>query len=201
MTLSPVSDQCPPDSPTAHSSDSPLVRQPISPTTHQSDSPLVRQPIINARGIPSLINNNILEGITTNHEGDSYIHVPYLAGRRPYMSTRSGGFLRVTLVMNLPKYVLSIDIFQSQYQTRTTLTRRVSLVKKELLTLLEHLNSPWFLVGFVLRDLQFYMYVLQIVVCPFILFLLAIVLSVLLRYTDSDYLPLVSSSSSYETCK
>jgi hypothetical protein len=30
-------------------------------------------------------------------------------------------------------------------------------------------------------------YVLQIVVCPFVLFLLAIVLSVLLRYTDSDY--------------
>ena len=35
--------------------------------------------------------------------------------------------------------------------------------------------------------LQFYMYVLQILVCPFVLFLLAIVLSVLLRYTDSDY--------------
>ena len=30
------------------------------------------------------------------------------------------------------------------------------------------------------------MYVLLIVVCPFVLFLLAIVLSVLLRYTDSD---------------
>ena len=43
------------------------------------------------------------------------------------------------------------------------------------------------LVGFVLLDLQFYVYVLQIVVCPFVLFLLAIVLSVLLRYTDSDY--------------
>ena len=42
-----------------------------------------------------------------------------------------------------------------------------------------------FLVGFVLFDLQFYMYVLSIVVCPFVLFLLAIVLSVL-RYTVSD---------------
>ena len=31
------------------------------------------------------------------------------------------------------------------------------------------------------------MYILYIVVCPFVLFLLAIVLSVLLRYTDSDY--------------
>jgi hypothetical protein len=40
------------------------------------------------------------------------------------------------------------------------------------------------------------MYVLSIVVCPFVLFLLAIVLSVLLRYTVSDYLPLVSSNSS-----
>ena len=35
--------------------------------------------------------------------------------------------------------------------------------------------------------LWFYMYVLQIVVCPFVYFLLVIVLSVLLRYTDSDY--------------
>ena len=31
------------------------------------------------------------------------------------------------------------------------------------------------------------MYVLLIVVCPFVLFILVIVLSVLLRYTDSDY--------------
>ena len=42
------------------------------------------------------------------------------------------------------------------------------------------------LVGFVLLDLQFYVYVLQIVVCPVVLFLLVIVLSVLLRFTDSD---------------
>ena len=40
------------------------------------------------------------------------------------------------------------------------------------------------------------MYVLSIVVCPFVLFLLPIVLSVLVRYTDSDYLPLASSDSS-----
>ena len=49
----------------------------------------------------------------------------------------------------------------------------------------EYLSSPLFLVGFVLLDLQFYVYVLSIVVCHFVLFLLAIVLSVL-RYTDSD---------------
>ena len=40
------------------------------------------------------------------------------------------------------------------------------------------------------------MYVLSIVICPFVLFLLAIVLSGLLQYTVSDYLPLVSSNSS-----
>ena len=48
----------------------------------------------------------------------------------------------------------------------------------------------------VLLDLWFYVYVLQIVVCPFVIFHLAIVLSVLLRFTDSDY-PLVSSNFSY----
>ena len=69
----------------------------------------------------------------------------------------------------------------------TRLRRRLSLVEQELLTLPEHLSSPLVLVGFVLLSLQFYVYVLQIVVCPFVLFLLAIVLSVLLRYTDSDY--------------
>jgi hypothetical protein len=52
----------------------------------------------------------------------------------------------------------------------------------------EHkIDYPRFLVGFVLLDLQFDMYVLLIVVCPFVLFLLAIVLSVLLLFTDSDY--------------
>jgi len=32
------------------------------------------------------------------------------------------------------------------------------------------------------------LYVLKIIVCPFVIFLLAIVLSVLFRFTDSDYL-------------
>ena len=40
-------------------------------------------------------------------------------------------------------------------------------------------TSPRFLVGFVLLDVD--------VVCPFVLFPLAIVLSVLLRFTDYDY--------------
>ena len=41
--------------------------------------------------------------------------------------------------------------------------------------------------GFVLLDIQFYMYVLWIVVCPFVLFLLAIVLFIPLRFTYSNY--------------
>jgi hypothetical protein len=41
------------------------------------------------------------------------------------------------------------------------------------------------------------MYVLYIVVCPCVLSFLVIVLSVLLRYTDSDYLPLVFQALSF----
>ena len=61
------------------------------------------------------------------------------------------------------------------------------LVGQELLTLPEHLSLPSVLVGFVFcRSL-------------FLLFLLAIVLSVLFRFTDSDYpFNLVSSNSSYD---
>ena len=50
-----------------------------------------------------------------------------------------------------------------------------------------HVFTTGFLVGFVLLNLKFHVYVLYIVVCHFVLFLLAIVMSVLLRYTDSDY--------------
>ena len=60
------------------------------------------------------------------------------------------------------------------------------LVVQELLILPEHWVHLRFLVGFMLLDLYFYVHGLKIVVCPFVLFLLAIVLSVL-RYTDSDY--------------
>ena len=60
-------------------------------------------------------------------------------------------------------------------------------MEQGLPTLPEHLSSPRILVGFVLLDLQFYVYVLQIVVCPFVLFLLVIVVSVLHRFTNSDY--------------
>ena len=60
-------------------------------------------------------------------------------------------------------------------------TRRVPLVEQELLTLPGHLSSPPVFSGVrVTRSLVLY------VVFPFVLFLLAIVFSVLLRYTDSD---------------
>ena len=64
----------------------------------------------------------------------------------------------------------------------------VALVDPELLTLPEHLSSPLVFSGVrVTRPLVLYICLL-VVECPFVLFLLAIVLSVLLRYTDSDCL-------------
>jgi hypothetical protein len=63
-------------------------------------------------------------------------------------------------------------------------------VEQELLTIPYHLSSPPAFSGVrVTRSLVLY-------VCFVHFFLLAIVLSVLLRYADSDYLPLVSSNSS-----
>ena len=59
-------------------------------------------------------------------------------------------------------------------------SRRRPLVEQELPTLPEHLNSSPFFSGFRGTRSLWYIYV-------YVLFLLAIVLSVLLRYTDSDY--------------
>jgi len=62
-------------------------------------------------------------------------------------------------------------------------------VVQEVSTLPEHLTSPPLLVVFVCcLILSFLCSVLQIVVCPFLISLLAIVLSVLHRFTDFDYL-------------
>ena len=59
-------------------------------------------------------------------------------------------------------------------------------MEQELLTLPEHLSSPPVFSGVcVTRSLVLYECLVDRV-CPFVLFLLAIVLSVLLRYTDSD---------------
>ena len=69
----------------------------------------------------------------------------------------------------------------------TRLTRQVSLVEQELLTLPEHPSSaPVFSGVRVTRSLVLYVCLL-IVVCPFVFFYLTIVLSGLPRYTDSDY--------------
>jgi hypothetical protein len=69
----------------------------------------------------------------------------------------------------------------------TRLTRRVPLVEQELLHLPEHLSSPRVLVGFVLLDHKFYVYVFFLDRClSFCTFTFGIVLSVL-QFTDPDY--------------
>ena len=63
----------------------------------------------------------------------------------------------------------------------------MSLVEQELLTLPRHLGLPPVFSGVrVTRSLISYVCFVY-VVCPFVLFPLIIVLSVLLLYTDSDY--------------
>ena len=57
----------------------------------------------------------------------------------------------------------------------------------KLLILPEYLSSPHVSRGVRFTRSLVFMYVLLIVVCPFVLFLLAIVLSVLLPFTDSEY--------------
>ena len=69
----------------------------------------------------------------------------------------------------------------------TRVTRRVSQVEQELLNLPEHLISPPVFIGVhVARSLVFLCNVFKIVTCPFFFWPL-IVLSVVLRFTDSDY--------------
>ena len=70
----------------------------------------------------------------------------------------------------------------------TRLTRWVSLVEQELLTFPEHPSSPLVFSGVrVTRSLVLYVcFVDRCLSFKFVLFLLAIVLSVFLRYTDSD---------------
>ena len=68
----------------------------------------------------------------------------------------------------------------------TRLTRRVPLVEQELLTHPEHLSSPSVFSGIrVTRSLVLYICFVDRCL-SFVLLLLAIALSVLLRYTDSD---------------
>ena len=77
------------------------------------------------------------------------------------------------------------------------LTRRVSIVDQELLTLLEHMSSPPVLSRVrVTRFLILYMYVLYIVACPFVLFRLAI--GLFFFHIQILITPLISSNSSYK---
>ena len=70
----------------------------------------------------------------------------------------------------------------------TRLTRRVPLVEQELLTLPLHLSSPPVFSGVrVTRSLVLYVCFVDRCLSFFTFFHLVIVLSVLLRYTDSDY--------------
>ena len=69
----------------------------------------------------------------------------------------------------------------------TRLTRRLSLDEQELLTLPEHLSSPPVISGVRVTRSLVLCVCFEIVVCPFVLFILATVLSVLLRFTASDY--------------
>ena len=77
----------------------------------------------------------------------------------------------------------------------TRLTRLVSLVVQERLTLPEHLSSPSVFSG--VRVTRFICMFCRSLLVLLYFFLSGIVLSVLLRYAYSDYLPLVSSNSSY----
>ena len=71
----------------------------------------------------------------------------------------------------------------NRFETR--LSRRVPLVEKELLTLPEHLRSPPVFSGVRVKRYLVLCVCFVDVVCPFVVFLLTIVLSVLLRSTDS----------------
>jgi hypothetical protein len=100
-----------------------------------------------------------------------------------------------------------------RYDTTDCVTWRAPLVEQELPTLPDYLSSPPVFSGVrVARSLVYCvvfskqicliclhcataMFCRWFVVCPFVVFILAIVLSVFLRFTESDY-PLVLSNSS-----
>ena len=118
---------------------------------------------------------------------------------KPYFDLNIAEILFICQSINQINYFLAINIATEHFF-------HISLQPAALqeLAMLTNTGAPEFTpVGFVLLKLQFYVNVLQIVVCPFILFLLAIVLSVLLRYTDSLWylqILLVLRSSSRFCC-
>ena len=64
-------------------------------------------------------------------------------------------------------------------------SRRVSIVEQGLITLPEHSSSPTIVSG--IRVARSLIFCVAVCISLFVLFLLAIVLSALIRYTDSDY--------------
>ena len=80
-------------------------------------------------------------------------------------------------------------VYENKDDHITRLTRRVLPVEQELLSIPEHLRStPVFSGVHVTRSMILWVCLQLVDVCPFVLFLFAIVFSVLHRYTDSDYL-------------
>ena len=71
---------------------------------------------------------------------------------------------------------------------RETLLRQASLVEQELLNFLEHLSSPPVFRGVCVTRSLIFSFICMFCWSLFVLFLLAIVLCVLLRYMDSDCL-------------
>ena len=98
------------------------------------------------------------------------------------MSTNEHGY--IPFVVNT-----SLSFPRSWFITgfATRLTREMPLVEQELLTLPEHLSSPPVFSGDrATRSLAWYVWFVDRCL-SFVLFLLPIVFSVHLRYTDSDY--------------
>jgi hypothetical protein len=89
------------------------------------------------------------------------------------------------------KLTFAMSIFISHWKDRNEKiypTRKGKVVDQELLTLPEHLSSPPIFSGVRVSG-SLVLYVCFVDRClSFVLFLLAIVLSVHLRFTDSDYL-------------
>ena len=93
------------------------------------------------------------------------------------------------MTFSISSRLLSLEIMPGLIQKRSCINLYILTMTPIFTELSPGRRHCTLQVGFVLIDHQFYMQVLQIVVCPIVLFLLAIVLSVLLRFTASDYLP------------
>ena len=91
------------------------------------------------------------------------------------------------LCHKLPLIYRHVPVCRNHNLVVTILTRRVPLVEQELLPFRSTRVHPRFLVGFVLLDLQFYVYALPDLCLSFCTFFFTIVLSVLYRFMASDY--------------